>query len=115
MMKSKQYTKNGEGENYNYSQDHCFVKRSFSDTHGELCLIEDTLKLGFHLKRHHDKLMTEVFYMLIGEMELVFDDETITLRAGDTITVQPNEWHEAICKDSGKYLQYLKMDSLMFS
>ena len=108
IMKSKQYIKNGEGENYNYSQDHCFIKLSSKDTRGELCLIEDTLKPGFHLKRHHHKLMTEVFYMLIGEMELVFDDETIILKKGDTITVPPNVWHEAKCKDGGKMLTLFK-------
>jgi gentisate 1,2-dioxygenase len=46
--------------------------------------------------------------MLIGEMELVFDDETIILREGDTITVPPNVWHEAICKDGGKMLTIFK-------
>ena len=107
-MKSKQHIKNGEGENYNYSQDHCFVKLSSRDTYGELCLIEDTLKPGFHLKRHYHKLMTEVFYMLIGEMELVFDDEIILLKEGDTITVPPNVWHEAKCKDGGKMLTIFK-------
>ena len=108
IMKLKQYIKNGEGENYNYSQDHCFIKLSSRDTNGELCLIEDTLKPGFHLKRHHHKLMTEIFYMLIGELELVFDDETIILKEGDTITVPPNVWHEAICKDGGKMLTIFK-------
>lgn len=107
-MTSKQFVKNGEGENYNYAQDHCFVKLSSRDTNGELCLIEDTLKPGFHLKRHHHKLMTEVFYMLDGEMELVFDDETVMLRPGDTITVPPNVWHEAICEGGGKMLTLFK-------
>ncbi len=107
-MKTKQHIKNGEGENYNYAQDHCFIKLSSRDTNGELCLIEDTLKPGFHLKRHHHKLMTEVFYMLEGEMELVFDDETIILRAGDTVTVPPNVWHEATCKEGGKMLTLFK-------
>jgi quercetin dioxygenase-like cupin family protein len=98
----------GEGENYNYAQDHCFVKLSSRDTNGELCLIEDTLKPGFHLKRHHHKHMTEVFYMLEGEMELVFDTETVVLKEGDTITVPPNEWHEAICTAGGKMLTIFK-------
>jgi quercetin dioxygenase-like cupin family protein len=104
----KQYVKNGEGENYNYSQDHCFVKLSSRDTNGELCLIEDTLKPGFHLKRHHHKIMTEVFYMLDGELELIFDDESITLTKGDTITVPPNVWHEAKCREGGKMLTIFK-------
>lgn len=107
-MQSKNYIKNGEGENYDYSQDHCFIKVSSRDTNGELCIIEDILKPGFHLKRHHHKVMTEVFYMLEGEMELVFDDETIILKEGDTITVPPKVWHEAKCKEGGKMLTIFK-------
>jgi quercetin dioxygenase-like cupin family protein len=102
------YIKNGTGENYNYSQDHCYIKVSSRDTNGKLCIIEDTLKPGFHLARHHHKIMTEVFYMLEGEMELIFDDETILLREGDTITVPPNVWHVALCKDGGKMLTIFK-------
>jgi len=98
----------GEGENYNYSQDHCFIKLSSRETNGELCLIEDSLKPGFHLKRHHHKIMTEVFYMLEGEMELIFDNETIFLNPGDTITVAPNVWHEARCNAGGKMLTIFK-------
>ncbi len=52
--------------------------------------------------------MTEVFYMLVGELELIFDDETIVLREGDTITVPPNVWHEAKCKEGGKMLTIFK-------
>jgi quercetin dioxygenase-like cupin family protein len=107
-MKSTVYIPNGQGENYNYSQDHCFIKVSSNDTNGELCLIEDKIKPGFHLKRHHHKIMTEIFYMLEGEMELIFDDETIQLKPGDTITVPPNVWHEAKCKDGGKMLTLFK-------
>ncbi|MCI5057917.1 MAG: cupin domain-containing protein [Flavobacteriales bacterium] len=107
-MKSKNYIAKGEGENYNYSQDHCFVKVSSKDTNGTLCIIEDTIKPGFHLKRHHHRIMTEVFYMLDGEMELIFDDETVILREGDTITVPPNIWHEAKCANGGKMLTIFK-------
>ena len=42
--------------------------------------------------------------MLNGRMELIFDDETIILKEGETITVPPNVWHEAICKEGGKML-----------
>ena len=107
-MTSKKFIGKGKGKNYDYSQDHRFVKLSSRDTNGELCLIEDTLKTGFHLKRHHHKIMTEVFYMLEGELELIFDDETIILREGDTITVPPNIWHEAKCVDGGKMLTIFK-------
>ncbi len=107
-MTSKEVIRKGEGENYNYSQDHCFIKLSSRHTNGELCIVEDTIKPGFHLKRHHHKIMTEVFYMLVGELELVFDDETIILREGDTITVPPNVWHEAKSLKGGKMLTIFK-------
>ncbi|MDN3643027.1 cupin domain-containing protein [Lutimonas halocynthiae] len=107
-MEQTKFVKKGEGENYNYSQDHCFIKLSSRDTNGELCIIEDTLKPGFHLNRHHHKIMTEVFYILEGEMELVFDKETIVLKEGDTITVPPNVWHEASCLNGGKMLTIFK-------
>lgn len=108
MITTKEYIKKGEGENYNYSQDHCFVKLSSRHTNGELCMVEDTLKPGFHLKRHHHKIMTEVFYMLVGELELIFDDETIILREGDTLTVPPHVWHEARSVEGGKMLTLFK-------
>ncbi|AZQ63845.1 cupin domain-containing protein [Flammeovirga pectinis] len=107
-MELKKLVKSGEGENYDYSQDHCFIKVSSKDTNGELCFVEDSLKPGFHLKRHQHKIMTEVFYMLEGEMELIFDDETVLLKVGDTITVPPNVWHEAKCVKGGKMLSIFK-------
>ncbi|WP_350291820.1 cupin domain-containing protein [uncultured Croceitalea sp.] len=107
-MKEKEVIKNGEGENYNYSQDHCFVKLSSHYTNGELSIIEDTLKPGFYLARHHHKIMTEIFYIIEGEVELIFDDETIMTKPGDTVTVPPNVWHAAACKDGGKMMSIFK-------
>lgn len=107
-MKAKELIRNGEGDNYNYSQDHCFVKLSSRHTNGELCVVEDKLKPGFFLARHHHKIMTEVFYILEGEVELIFDDETVTCRTGDTITVPPNVWHAAHCEKGGKMLTLFK-------
>jgi len=107
-MKEKEIIRNGEGENYNYSQDHCFIKLSSNSTNGELSFVEDTLKPGFYLGRHHHKIMTEIFYILEGEVELIFDDETITAKAGDTVTVPPHLWHAASCTNGGKMLTIFK-------
>ena len=107
-MKEKEVIRSGTGDNYNYSQDHCFVKLSSRNTNNELSFVEDTLKPGFYLGRHHHKIMTEVFYILEGEVELIFDDETIVAKVGDTITVPPNVWHAASCKDGGKMLSIFK-------
>lgn len=103
-MNQKIVIKKGEGENYNYSQDHCFVKTSSRHTRGELSFVEDTLKPGFYLGRHHHKIMTEVFYILEGVVELIFDDETLICTNGDTVTVPPNVYHAAKCVKGGKML-----------
>ncbi|MEM9327993.1 MAG: cupin domain-containing protein [Bacteroidota bacterium] len=107
-MKNKEVIRQGEGSNYNYSQDHCYIKLSSRHTNGELSFVEDTLKPGFYLARHHHKIMTEIFYILEGEVELIFDDETIVAKSGDTITVPPNIWHAARCVDGGKMLTIFK-------
>ena len=107
-MTKKEIIRNGEGDNYNYAQDHCFVKLSSNHTNGELSFVEDTLKPGFYLARHHHKIMTEVFYILDGEVELIFDDETIIAQPGDTVTVPPNVWHAASCTEGGKMLTIFK-------
>ena len=107
-MNTHEVIRNGEGENYNYSQDHCFVKLSSLTNNGELCFVEDKLKPGFYLGRHHHKIMTEVFYIIEGELELIFDNETVVAKAGDTVTVPPNVWHAASCKAGGKMLTIFK-------
>ncbi len=107
-MTNKEVIRKGEGDNYPYSQDHCFVKLSSHRTNGELSFVEDTLKPGFYLARHHHKIMTEVFYILEGEVELIFDDETIVAKPGDTVTVPPHVWHAARCEKGGKMLSIFK-------
>ena len=107
-MTHKELIRQGEGENYNYSQDHCFIKLASHHTQGELCFVEDTLKPGFYLPRHHHKVMTETFYFLEGEVEMIFDDETIICKPGDTLTVPPNVWHAARCEKGGKMLTIFK-------
>lgn len=103
-----QFIKQGTGPNYDYSQDHCFVKLSSKETNGELTIVEDELKPGFILGRHYHKIMTEVFYILEGEVEFVFDDQTVLAKTGDTLTIPPNIWHSAQCQQGGKMLTIFK-------
>jgi quercetin dioxygenase-like cupin family protein len=42
--------------------------------------------------------------MLEGELELIFNEETLILSEGDTIIVPPNVWHEAKSMDERKML-----------
>ena len=103
-MKNSQLVPSGGGTSYDYSQDHCFVKVASRDTDGQLAMVEDRLKPGFRLGRHYHKQMTEVFYVLEGEIEFIFDDQTMVIKSGDTLTIPPNVWHEASCKGGGRML-----------
>jgi len=103
-MESHSIVRAGGGKDYDYSQDHCFVKLASNETDGHLCFVEDQLKPGFRLGRHHHKIMTEVFYVLEGEVAFEFDDETLTTGPGDSLTVPPNVWHAAECKNGGRML-----------
>ena len=107
-MQSKNIVRRGEGADYDYSQDHCFVKLTSDQTNGELCFVEDILKPGFYLGRHHHKRMFEVFYILEGEVEFIFDDESIIARPGDTVNVPPNVWHAAKSEKGARMLTFFK-------
>ena len=107
-MDRRQLIRNGGGDDFDYSQDHCFVKLASRDTKGELCMVEDLLKPGFRLPRHHHKRMTEVFYILEGNVDFRLDDENISLAPGDTLTIPPNAWHAAECKRGGRMLTIFK-------
>ncbi len=94
----------GEGKNYHWSKDHVYVKTSLDYSDGRVTVVEDTLKPGFHLPRHFHKVMTEVFYILEGELEFIFDDETVVATAGTTVNIPPMVMHEALCKSGAKML-----------
>ena len=107
-MNASLLVRSGEGKNFDYSQDHCFIKLDSSITQGELSMVEDELKPGFKLARHHHKRMTEVFYVLEGKIDFVLDDRTETLLQGDTLTILPNTWHAAECAQGGRMLTIFK-------
>ncbi len=94
----------GKGIEYEWSSDHIFVKTIGRFSERRVSMVEDTLKPGFHLGRHHHKKMTEIFYVLEGEVTLIFDNETIVAAAGTTVNVPPNIWHEAKSENGARML-----------
>lgn len=96
--------KPGEGIEYEWTSDHIFVKSVGALADGRVSMVEDTVKPGFHLARHHHKKMTEIFYILEGEITLIFDDKTIVAPAATTINIPPNIWHEAKSENGAKML-----------
>ena len=100
--------RNGKGKDYNYTQDHCFVKLPSNTTNGELCFVEDILKPGFYLQRHYHKKMFEVFYILEGKVTYGFDSDTFVAQPGDTVIIPPGVRHSARCEKGGKMLSIFK-------
>jgi quercetin dioxygenase-like cupin family protein len=94
----------GQGKSYDWSKDHVVVKSTLDLSDGRLTLVEDRLKPGFFLARHHHKKMIEIFYVLDGVVEFAFDDETIVATAGTTLNVPPDVWHEVRSTEGAKLL-----------
>jgi mannose-6-phosphate isomerase-like protein (cupin superfamily) len=94
----------GQGKSYDWAKDHVYVKSRLDLSEGRLTLVEDRLKPGFFLARHHHKKMIEVFYVLEGMVEFTFDDETVAATQGTTLNVPPNVWHEVRSPEGAKLL-----------
>ena len=94
----------GAGPDYDWSADHVYVKTPGAFTDGAVTIVEDTLKPGFHLARHHHQRMSELFYILEGEVTFVFDDTTTVASVGMIVNVPPNVRHEVRCEQGGRLL-----------
>ena len=94
----------GHGTDYDWSNDHVFVKTPLDVTDGRVTVVEDTLKPGFHLPRHHHRSMVEIFYILDGEITFAFDDGTVIATQGTTVNVPTLTWHEVTCAAGGRLI-----------
>jgi quercetin dioxygenase-like cupin family protein len=94
----------GQGQDYDWSNDHIFVKAAGTLTDGRVTVVEDSLKPGFYLPRHYHKEMTEIFYILDGEIEFKFDDETVSATSGMTINIPEMIGHDVKCRNGGRLL-----------
>lgn len=94
----------GGGPSYDWANDHIFVKTTSDHAEGRVAVVEDTLKPGFLLARHYHKRMTEVFYILEGEVVFDFEDGSIVATAGTTINIPPNVTHEVTSKDGARLI-----------
>jgi quercetin dioxygenase-like cupin family protein len=95
---------NDQGRDYVWSKDHIFVKTTEDLANGRVTVVEDRLNPGFYLPRHYHKEMTEIFYVLDGEIEFNFDDETVTATSGMTINIPPNIWHDVKSANGGRLI-----------
>ena len=56
-----------------------------------------TIKAGQTNPRHRHPKSEEVLYLLKGRINHTLDDKTITMSAGDVITIAPGVFHNASC------------------
>ncbi|MCP4609497.1 MAG: cupin domain-containing protein [Planctomycetes bacterium] len=56
-----------------------------------------TIKPGKTNPRHRHPKSEEVLYLLKGRINHTLDDKTITMSAGDVITIAPGVFHNASC------------------
>ena len=92
------------GRDYDWASDHIYIKTAADLTGGRVTVVEDTLKPGFHLAPHYHKDMTEVFYILEGEITFVFKAETVVATPGMTLNIPPNVVHEVLSERGGKLI-----------
>jgi len=83
----------GEGENYNWENDHTFVKVGAEHTNGAYTLMEDNLKASFALGLHKHDTHAETFYILEGIVDFYVDGEWIKTTSGTTLHVPPGVPH----------------------
>lgn len=100
----QQVVERGQGQDYDWSNDHIFVKTTQGLTDGRVTLVEDVLKPGFRLPRHHHRVMVEIFYILEGEVVFRFDDEVVIATPGMTITIPALVWHAVQSEGGGRLL-----------
>ncbi|MEL6927947.1 MAG: cupin domain-containing protein [Cyanobacteria bacterium J06600_6] len=84
----------GEGESVTIGTSQCTFKLTGKDTHDHFGLFEYVLQPETEGPSPHiHKEMTEIFYVLEGEMELVLNQDKIIAPAGTLMSVPENTLH----------------------
>lgn len=84
----------GEGQSVKIGTSNCTFKLTGKDTHGHFGLFEYTLEPETEGPSPHiHKRMTEIFYVIEGELELVLGKEKITAFPGTLMSVPENIPH----------------------
>ena len=84
----------GEGQSVTIGTSNCTFKLTGKDTHGHFGLFEYILQPETDGPSPHiHKKMTEIFYVVEGELELVLGQEKILAAAGTLMSVPENTPH----------------------
>ena len=96
MNNQYSFLKPGAGTNYQWENDHTFVKVSAEDTGGQYTLMEDNLKATFELGLHRHDHHAETFYILEGSLDFYIDGDWITAEAGSCLHIPPGIPHACV-------------------
>src|SRR5450755_4437715 len=80
MSDSARHVTAVRGQLFDWANDTVRVVSPAELTGGDVTVVEDTLKSGFFLSRHHHERTTEIFFILDGSVDFAFEDETFTAR-----------------------------------
>ncbi|MBW4442380.1 MAG: cupin domain-containing protein [Plectolyngbya sp. WJT66-NPBG17] len=84
----------GEGKSVKLGTSTCTFKVTGKNTHGHFGLFEFTMEPGTNgASPHIHKELTEIFYVIEGEVELLLDQRTITAAPGAVMVVPENTAH----------------------
>ena len=100
----QQIVESGGGPSYQWASDHICVKTGCEHADGRLTVVEDKLKPGFRLARHYHKKMTEIFYILDGEVTFNFDDQKVVASRGMTVNIPPMVMHEVTAENGARLI-----------
>ncbi len=99
----------GEGQSVTIGTNNCTFKLTGKDTHGHFGLFEYTLEPETEGPSPHiHKQMTEIFYVVEGELELVLGQQKITAVSGSLMSVPENTPH-GFSNRSAKRAKFLIM------
>ena len=100
MSKNFSFLPPAQGPNYDWANDHTFVKVGVADTGGAYTLMEDNLKQNFRLGLHMHKSHAETFYILDGSIDFYVDGEWMTAEPGACLHIPPGTPHACTLNES---------------
>lgn len=76
------------------------IQRRITGHNSDLMMVEVVFETG-SVGAPHSHPHTQTTYVAEGVFEVLVGDQQVTLSKGDSIFIQPNEWHGVTCKSAG--------------
>lgn len=99
MSKRYTYHPSRGGQDYEWENDHIYIKVGSEDSGGAFTLVEDNLKSTFALGLHMHRTHAETFYILEGSLEFHVDGDWVTVGQGATLHIPPGVPHACVVSE----------------